>query len=68
MKEVPAIREDDAPVVSLGNWRLDQKSQGKENSGEKRKVTNLAGKLLWHFRELFWLQTVSIVYLLNPLR
>jgi hypothetical protein len=70
VKDVPAIREDDTPPVSVANWRLDQQeagsSTGKQKSGgAKKKPTQFAFRLFWHFRELFWLQFVSILIYLH---
>jgi hypothetical protein len=63
VKDVPAIREDDTPAVSVANWRLDQQEREKSASsttGRKAiKPTKFAFRLFWHFRQLFWLQTVS---------
>jgi hypothetical protein len=63
VKDVPAIREDDTPAVSVANWRLDQQERENlaSNSIERkaRKPTKFAFRLFWHFRQLFWLQTVS---------
>jgi len=63
VKDVPAIREDDTPAVSVANWRLDQQEREKLASsatGKKAtKPTKFAFRLFWHFRQLFWLQTVS---------
>ena len=63
VKDVPAIREDDTPAVSVANWRLDQQEREESASnttGRKAtKPTKFAFRLFWHFRQLFWLQTVS---------
>ena len=64
VKDVPAIREDDTPPVSVANWRLDQKeadvhTEDQKSGGAKKKPTKFAFRLFWHFRELFWLQFVS---------
>jgi hypothetical protein len=63
VKDVPAIREDDTPAVSVANWRLDQQENdavaGSKTHGQPRKRTKFALRLFWHFRQLFWLQTVS---------
>jgi hypothetical protein len=61
VKDVPAIREDDIPAVSVANWRLDQRQGLKdhpESKGKKKRQTKFAFRLFWHFRQLFWLQTV----------
>jgi hypothetical protein len=64
VKDVPAIREDDTPPVSVANWRLDQQeadghAEDQKSGGAKKKPTKFAFRLFWHFRELFWLQFVS---------
>ena len=65
VKDVPAIREDDTPPVSVANWRLDQEQASESSAAQKdapvkRKQTKFAFRLFWHFRELFWLQFVSV--------
>lgn len=59
VKDVPAIREDDTPPVSVANWRLDQQEAEIQKDGRKKKPTKFAFRLFWHFRQLFWLQFVS---------
>lgn len=63
LPDVPALREDDTPVVALANWRLAEKEREEKNvrnGKEKGKGEwRLAFRLLSHFRGEFGQQAVS---------
>ncbi len=58
LKDVPAIREDDTPAVSLANFRLATQSyvDKARQSGKPLKKRPLWARLMWNFRKEFAIQ------------